>query len=260
MKKSPIVWFSLIILILSSSFVFILSPVGAVDEYKFSSNIRVNDDTSSTGQATPGVAVTSNGIVGAVWMDGRDDNLKNDIYFSKSVDGGNIFGDGVDDTDVLVNDDSFSASQKSPAIATYNNNFYVVWTDSRGNFDHIYFSKSTGGGSSFSSNKRADDTPSNFNVGFSDIAVTSSGTICVVWQDNRDGNADIYYSESTNDGSSFSTSLRVDNTGTGTSDQKYPKIAIGGSGDKYVVWQDNRNGNNDIYFAHAGPITTDYWC
>jgi hypothetical protein len=103
---------------------------------------------------------------------------------------------------------------------------------------------------------KVDDATNNINVGFSDIAVTSTGTVCVVWQDYRNGdNYDIYYAESTNGGVSFGASIRVDNTGMGTSEQKYPKIAIGDSGDKYVAWQDTRNGDYDIYFAHASAST-----
>ncbi|KYK37000.1 MAG: hypothetical protein AYK19_07650 [Theionarchaea archaeon DG-70-1] len=54
----------------------------------------------------------------------------------------------------------------------------------------------------------------------------------VVWQDNRNGNADIY-------GYSLSTKEEFQIT-TDSSDQRYPVIY-----EDIVVWQDNRNGNAD---------------
>ena len=245
-----------ILMLFSSCLIMIMPNVSAIDEYKFSVNVKINDDTTTRDQGSPDIVVTSNGNIGVVWMDGRDDAVKFDIYFSKSTDSGNTFGDAIENTDVKINDDTVEASQKSPAIAEYNNDLYVVWTDSRNGFDHIWFAKSTNGGTSFNTNVKVDDATSTVNVGFPDIAVTSSGTVCVVWQDYRNGdNFDIYYAESTNGGVSFGASIRVDDTGSGLSEQKYPRIAVGDSGDKYIAWQDDRNGDYDIYFAHASATT-----
>jgi hypothetical protein len=241
----------ILLLFLSATIIFFSAPVAAAEDYKFSVNIKINDDTSNKNQNIPKIAITNSGQICMVWTDARNDT-NNDIFFSKSTDGGNIFGDGVANTDKMINDDGIEASQRDVAIATYNNDIYVVWMDDRSNYYHIYFSKSTDGGATFSTNKKVDDAPNDKICEYPDIAVTSVGYICVVWHDTRDdANFNVYYSESTNGGTSFSSSIRVDDTGSGTTSQKYPKIAIGGNNDKYVTWQDNRNGNYDIYSAHA---------
>ncbi|WP_455392219.1 hypothetical protein [[Eubacterium] cellulosolvens] len=250
--------FCVLILLLFSCLTIYLPPAGAVDEYKFSTNIKINDDTGIVQQTVPDIAVADNGYVYIVWSDGRNDNTNLDIYCSKSTDSGNMFGDGVDNTDIRVDDDQTGARQRDPVVATYNNEVYVVWMDDRLNHDHIYFAKSTDNGATFGPNIRVDNAPSDKVCEYPDIALTSTGTICVVWHDFRDGDANIYYSESTNGGSSFSTDVRVDDTGTGTSDQKYPKIAIGDGGDRYIVWQDDRNGNYDIFFAHSPSGTPNF--
>jgi len=66
----------------------------------------------------------------------------------------------------------------------------------------------------------------------------------IVWQDNRNGNNDIYMYNIT-----AGTETRIT---TNTASQQYPDIY----GDR-IVWQDNRNGNNDLYMYNitAGTET-----
>jgi len=244
--------FLVFLLLTTTCLILFTLPITAEeDEYKFGVNIRINDDIGTTVQVEPDIEVASNGVIGVVWLDGRVSGGNNDIFFSSSTDGGHMFGDDNDDTDIMVNDDTTSASQLSPAVASYNNEFYVVWVDARIGGWHIYFSKSTEGGSDFSSNKMVDNSATDAILRNPDIAVSTTGVISVVWQKNIDGKYKIFYSESSNGGSTFSESIRVDDTGTGANDLKYPKIAIGSEGDKYVAWQDDRDGDSNIYSAHA---------
>ena len=209
----------IMILIFSSCLILISIPVSAVEEYKFSSNIRINDDTLTVMQTSPGIAVANNGYVYIVWGDGRNDPINLDIYCSKSTDGGNIFGDGIENTDIRVDSNSGSSSQRNPTITTYNNEVYVVWMDDRTSVYHIYFAKSTDHGATFGTNVRVDSSPSDAICEYPDIKVTSTGTICVVWHEylSSKGNYDVYYSESIDGGDSFSARVRVDDTDTGSS-------------------------------------------
>jgi hypothetical protein len=74
----------------------------------------------------------------------------------------------------------------------------------------------------------------------------SSGNTWVVWQAGPDGSRDIYVSKLPAGASSFETAVKLTNY---ASDQCNPAIALDGSGKLYVVWQDNRNGNWDIYLS-----------
>ena len=71
------------------------------------------------------------------------------------------------------------------------------------------------------------------------------------WQDNRLGNNDIFFTRSADGGATFAPSERVDDTGAGQSEQSRPHLAWA-EGRCYVVWEDNRNGNSDVYLR-AGP-------
>ena len=90
-----------VLLFLFGALMMFFSPVSAADEYKFSVNVQINDDLGSRNQNTPKITVTSSGIIGVVWTDARNDT-NGDIYFTRSTDGGNIFGDGVANSDVRV--------------------------------------------------------------------------------------------------------------------------------------------------------------
>jgi len=78
------------------------------------------------------------------------------------------------------------------------------------------------------------------------IAV-SGYVVHVVWQDNRDGNNEIYYKRSLNGGLSWGTDTRLTNNSSG---KWFPSISVSGAV-VHVVWTDNRNGNNEIYYKRS---------
>src|SRR4029453_13527902 len=88
------------------------------------------------------------------------------------------------------------------------------------------------------------------------LAIDTRGTIHAVWADRRrqDPDTDIRYARSSNGGRSFSDSIAVDRAeqnldpDTDTpSNQWHPAIVVDGA-DVFVVWQDNRLGDNEIFF------------
>jgi len=80
------------------------------------------------------------------------------------------------------------------------------------------------------------------------IAVDDSGNFVVVWEDNRNGNWDIYGQRYDSNGSPLGSNLKI-NADTSSSYQSSPAIAVDGSGNFVMVWTDDRNGqyNSDIY-------------
>lgn len=80
-------------------------------------------------------------------------------------------------------------------------------------------------------------------------SITSNDAyVHTVWQDTRDGgNNEIYYKRSTNYGISWENDIRLTNN-IGTSQQ--PSIAVSGTY-VYIVWEDNVDGNPEIYFIRS---------
>ncbi|MBE0432226.1 hypothetical protein IBX73_02030 [candidate division WOR-3 bacterium] len=75
--------------------------------------------------------------------------------------------------------------------------------------------------------------------------VAASGdTVHVAWYDGRDGNEEIYYKLSTDNGSNWDADARL------TDDMSISQLAsVAASGSMvHVVWSDERNSNWDIYY------------
>ena len=80
------------------------------------------------------------------------------------------------------------------------------------------------------------------------VALNSSDKLYVVWQDNREGDWDIYVSTSV-DGINWSSETMVHDPND--RHQVNPAIVIDGQSPNqaHVVWQDDREGNQDIFVA-----------
>jgi len=80
-----------------------------------------------------------------------------------------------------------------------------------------------------------------------------NGHVYIVWHDDRNGNSDIYFDYSSDNGVTWQTiDTRLD-TGDepGASDSSDPQLFSDGKGHVYVVWEDRRNGDKDIYFNYS---------
>lgn len=94
-------------------------------------------------------------------------------------------------------------------IASNGDTVHVVWYDMRnGASPEIYYKRSIDGGVNWGADTRITN-----NIYFSsNPSVSVSGLIVhVVWEDNRDGNWEIYYNRSTNGGTTWGTDTRLTN-------------------------------------------------
>jgi hypothetical protein len=75
-----------------------------------------------------------------------------------------------------------------------------------------------------------------------DIAVSDEGAVMLVWADDDPGQQDIFYTNSTDNGETFSTNVNLSNDGSFSNP---PRIALSGN-NIYVVWFDADDG--EVYF------------
>jgi hypothetical protein len=185
----------------------------------------------------PSIASFENNVY-LVWQENSTGFF--DVLLKKSTDGGNTFSDKP------INLSNNSGNSAYPKIALYGNTSYVVWEDnSTGNFD-ILLKKSTDGGNTFS------DKPINLskNKGnSSDPKVFSDekNDIFVVWDDDSPGNADIFFTKSTDGGETFSRPVNLSNNTRGSFD---PTLTIS-KNHISVAWDDDSPGNADILFTKS---------
>ncbi len=187
----------------------------------------------------PQIAVDASGNINVVWEDGAS-GLS--ILFSRSADGGATFSNPKK----LSNNPGGS---ETPRIAVdAKGNINVVWKAFIPGNPDIFFTPSTDGGATFSTPKNLSNSS-----GFSDfpqIAVDGSGNVNVVWEDDTPGNLDIFYSRSTDGGTTFSAPINLSNN-PAVSEQ--PRMVVDASDNINVVWADNTppDTNPDIFFTRS---------
>jgi hypothetical protein len=121
---------------------------------------------------------------------------------------------------------------------------HVVWSDGRdGNYE-IYYKRSSDRGVNWGS-----DTRMTLDVNYSSLPqVAVSGSIVhLFWQDNRDGQYEIFYKHSTDEGLSWSSDIILTDD---TFNSYVPTIAVSGSV-IHLVWMDERDGNREIYHKRS---------
>jgi hypothetical protein len=213
----------------------------------FSPAVIVNDNQTGD-QVVPDMLVTPSGMLFLAWQDPRLGN--GHIYTTTSTNNGTSFSPNV------KADDSTNTSNpyivlKAPAVAASSNNtLLLVWQDNRrswGDYD-IYFTKSYDGGKTFKKNVKVDDSNSTA-VTWQErpsVAITSSGTICVAWTDDRDRVGQdprlrIRVAVSTDWGATFSESTEVaPSAGSNSQDE----ASLVWSGNRlYLAYMDNASGS-----------------
>jgi len=235
-------------------------------------DVMVNDITYTLPFTTTFIADTArqeapvmvNGggdVLYIAWEDGRNGEVYNkDIYFAYSLDGGKSWSQ-----DIRVNQDPITATanQGSPALVfdRASSTLYAIWQDNRaGNYD-IYLARSTDGGNTW---EETGGNPINDDLGCADqtnpsLAIGDDGTLYAVWQDERNGNSDIYFAQSRDGGESWSRNVFVsDDPESAEQLQTSPSLAVH-RGKVYVVWEDERNDVSDIYFVW-GDACSDPQC
>jgi len=203
-------------------------------------DFQVNENVGRCNHFIPAVAKLSNGDIVVVWQDGR--NGKYDIYAQLYNSSGNKMGNNF-----RVNDDSGSSYQHDPAIsADVSGNFMVVWRDERNGNPDIYAQRYNSSGNKMGNNFRVNDDSGSSYQSDPAISVDVSGNFVVVWRDERNGNYDIYAQRYNSSGNKMGNNFRV-NDDSGISYQSDPAISVDASGNFVVVWEDERNGNTDVY-------------
>ena len=207
----------------------------AIDGSTFGTNFKVNDDQTSAWQESPSISINSGNFV-ISWEDERSGDR--DIYAQRYASDGSVLG-----TNFKVNDDQINVWQESPSISIDGSgNFVITWIDNRnGNYD-IYTQRYASDGSALEPNFKVNDDPGSAYQYYPSISTNSSGNFVISWEDERNGDFDIYAQRYASDGSAFGNNFRV--TNTGTRNQLFPEVKLW-NGRIYNTWRDNRVDNID---------------
>lgn len=198
----------------------------------------------------PATAKDSQGNINIVWQDNRNGNWE--IYYKK------INKTGIE----LVSDTRLTnnnAASEYPDIAIDStNNIHIVWQDRRDISYEIYYTKLNPNGTTL-----IDDTRITTNDGMQSLApsiqVGNNNFIHVAWQDYRDSNWEIYYKKMDVNGNDLTGEVRMTNQ---LANSEQPVLAVYQDTLAHITWQDNRDGNYEIYhkdaFVDLVPISISY--
>jgi len=152
-----------------------------------------------------------------------------------------------------VNNDNGIENQTNSRLAIDNGGFlYLVWQDYRASSDSkIYAQKYNPNGQIQWNANDVIIGPANNQI-LPEIKIsTSTGDLYIGWNDNSNGNQDGYLvKRSAFDGSDLWNGARKIDTEADAADQTNVRLALFDKEQQTyatVVWQDNRNGNLDIY-------------
>jgi len=149
---------------------------------------------------------------------------------------------------------SSGSFNKGGAVTARNStgDIWTVWHTGQTGSKDIYIGKLAAGADSFSDSVQI--TNNDADQCNPTIAIDSADKLYVAWQDSRNGEWDIYVSTST-DGTTWSTERKITDP---NSDQTNPAMAIDSSNKAYIVWEDDRNSNKDIYIASSNNSFVSY--
>ncbi len=208
-----------------------------ISQAQWQTDVRLTNDAavSNTSLNNAWCVAASGDTVLVVWDDDRDGNYE--IYYKRSLDGG---ANWSADTR-LTNSTSYSYD---PCVAISGLNIHIVWQNEQGGFYQIYYKHSIDGGISWST----DTSLTNVTADLWNPSISLSGSdVHVVWEDERQGNSEIFYKGSTDGGISWGTDTRLT---TDIADSWNPSVSVSGSV-VHVVWYDNRDGNWEIYYKRS---------
>ncbi len=198
--------------------------------------------TNDPGWSYDASIALSGSVIHLVWCDDFDGGTNVDIVYKRSGDGGSTWGEDIR----LTFADSWS---ESPSIAIEDSLIHLVWYDMRnatGDWNYeIYYKRSPDGGLTWGPDTRLTDNPSY--SGFPCVAV-SGQIVHVVWEDNRDGNGEVYYKRSDDGGLSWVIDTQLTND---PADSWDPVVAVNDSV-VHIVWMDNRDGGAyEVYYKRS---------
>lgn len=196
--------------------------------------------TWNTGNSfRPSIAADTSGGIHVVWHDSTPGN--DEIFYRRSTDSGTEWS-------ALTRLSWNTGNSSFPAIAAdTSSGIHVVWEDDTVGDGDIFYTRSTNSGATWT--KRL--TQLTWNAGkflYPSIAADSGSGIHLVWADDRMGDWEIFYKQSTDSGGNWSGVTRL--TWNAGDSWRSRLIAVNPGVGLHVVWEDNTPGNYEIFYKN----------
>jgi hypothetical protein len=161
-----------------------------------------------------------------------------------------IYGSRLDADGIKLAPDiaiATSGIAKKVSVAWTGTSYGMIWEDDRDGPFRIYFARIDPTGARIGADVRLSEGPT-LAVNAS-LAGTGDG-FGAVWEDNRDGNSEIYFARLDAGGARTGLDVRVT---TDPNESTYPTVVW--SGTEYgVVYQDDRTGDEEVYLSRLDEL------
>ena len=192
---------------------------------------RITWNSGNSGDAD--IFIDTSGQLHVTWYDGTPGN--SEIFYKKSTDGGATWVGGR-----RLSWNSESSGHARIAV-NGSGHIHVVWQDFSPGNSEIFHTKSTDGGSTWTTKRLTWSSESSL---YPAISIDTTGNIHLIWAEGS-VNSEIYHNTSTDGGTTWEGAKQITwNSGSSSS----PEIAIDSSGRIHVVWHDSSPGNFEIYY------------
>lgn len=202
--------------------------------------IRLTDHAYVSYNSCQTIVCSSPSLVHLVWSGNPGGNYN--IYYKRSSDAGADWGSDI----MLTNTSSLS---ENPSVCVSSTVIHVVWYDNRDGNNEIYYKRSTDAGITWGVDVRL---TSNLSPSTRPSVSAAGLMVNVVWEDSRDGNPEIYFKHSTDAGITWGADTRLTNDpATSLTNYNYAWCVGSNANSVHVVWYDNRDGNQEIYYKRS---------
>jgi len=238
------------------------------DGFTLGSNILVNDETQAYAiYYGPSISADAAGNFVVAWDDYRYEYW-GEIYAQRFSSDGFALGPNF-----KVNNLGAWVVYGATVACKKNGDFIIVWgdtedggkyplysrhlnewkslkddflTENKGSEPDIWAQQYLSDGTPLGTNFKVNDDVGNTDQTSPAIAIDSSGNFIIAWQDNRNGDWDIYAQRYLSDGTPLDSNIKVVDS-LFVNWPSWPSVSSDDGGNFIIAWNDNRNGNYDIW-------------
>jgi hypothetical protein len=188
--------------------------------------------------AEPRIAFAENGRLICVWRDKMNDGSYFHIWGSYSDDAGYTWAPPVR----INTDPYFTRDHRNMRIAVHEEMVYVTWEDNRDDGTDAtyrpYLAISSDGGETYGAERAVcDDSELGNNRGSPYPSVDDQGDLYIVWRDRRTGRDEIWFTTSSDGGSTLGPNKKITKTPEASFSDSNPCIECSGDGMINVIFQ-----------------------
>ncbi len=219
-------------------------------------NWQINTDISGEAQANSRLAIDNAGFIYIIWQDERGGGSGKSRIYAQKYDSNSDAQWPNPGAPVDQNISTANNTVVPDILVDSAGNLYISWHDNSGGNQDAYIVKrdSADGSDVWGAEKKINVDDENKDQSHPRIALSENfgnATTTVVWQDDRDGDWDVYMQIFDVGGvKQMLPEIRINsNAISDGTDQYDPVVAINSADEICIAWTDNRSGHYDIYAA-----------